>query len=90
MSNFQKEKSLVRLFYQELEAASAEKAEGVLERFTAKDYHWRGMHPFYEQHGAAAVAAAATGGTTTAANTTKETVRMSSLAVLSFFFFHAF
>jgi len=56
MNNFQEEKSLVSSFYQELEAASVVEAEGVIGNFTSADYHWRGMHPFYEQHGAAAVA----------------------------------
>ena len=56
MTDFQGSKALVSEFYRELDAAKTEDISGVLKRFTAGNYHWRGMHPFYEQRSAAAVA----------------------------------
>ncbi|MEO5640239.1 MAG: hypothetical protein ABIQ98_00555 [Sphingomicrobium sp.] len=56
MGDFQAEKKLVRDYHAAIAAADAASIGGVLERFTAPDWHWRGMHPFHEQHGAAAVA----------------------------------
>ncbi len=58
MSDFQSAKALVRAFKAELFAADAERAADVLALYAAPDWHWRGMHPFHEQHGPAAVAAA--------------------------------
>ena len=58
MSDSQIAKKLVLDYYTALEQASASSAAGVLEQFTAPEYYWRGMHPFYEQHGSAAVAKA--------------------------------
>ena len=56
MRKLQAAKQLVLTFQQTLDAASTEDMESVLESFTAESYLWRGMHPFYEQHGAADVA----------------------------------
>jgi len=56
MKNFQEQKSLARALYSKLDRAKGEDSQKVLEEFVSTDYHWRGMHPFYEQRGAAAVA----------------------------------
>lgn len=56
MTDFQNNKSLVRRYYEELDAATGDDINDVLRRYTSADYHWRGMHPFYEQWGADAVA----------------------------------
>lgn len=53
--NYQTSKTLVRRFYDVTEKASGDDLRAVFSEFVADDYHWRGMHPFYEQHGAAAV-----------------------------------
>ena len=54
--NFQNEKALVRAHYDALAKATPETVATVLAERTSDDWHWRGMHPFYEQHGAKAVA----------------------------------
>jgi hypothetical protein len=54
--SFQNEKALVRAHYDALAKATPETVADVLAERTSVDWHWRGMHPFYEQHGAAAVA----------------------------------
>ena len=56
MSDFQDSKDLVRRYYAELDAAQGDEINSVIARYTADDYHWRGMHPFYEQHSANDVA----------------------------------
>ena len=56
MSDFQAEKQVVRAYHDELARADAASVAGVLAKYTAPDWHWRGMHPFNEQHGATAVA----------------------------------
>ncbi|MDX1416003.1 MAG: ester cyclase [Candidatus Promineifilaceae bacterium] len=56
MTDFQKSKSLILSFYDELDSASGDEINDVLRHYTAEDYYWRGMHPFYEQHGSDAVA----------------------------------
>ena len=55
MGDFQDSKALVRRFYDRTEQASAEALESVFADFVTEDYYWRGMHPFYEQHGAKSV-----------------------------------
>jgi predicted ester cyclase len=55
MADFQKNKALVLDYYRELDAASGNDITAVLRRYTSDDWLWRGMHPFYEQHGADAV-----------------------------------
>lgn len=56
ISDFQIEKALVRAFHAELATATPDTVGGILDRHVAPNWHWRGMHPFHEQHGAAAVA----------------------------------
>ena len=56
MSDFQANKALILDYYRDLDAATGDAITEVLHRYTAADYLWRGMHPFYEQHGAEAVA----------------------------------
>ena len=56
MTGFLTEKDLVLAFHTALDAASGAGVQDVLERFTAPDARWRGMHPFHELNGAAAVA----------------------------------
>lgn len=52
---FQSEKALVRAHYDALAQATPATVADVLAERTSADWHWRGMHPFYEQHGAKAV-----------------------------------
>lgn len=52
MSDFQENKALIRRYYEELDAATGDEITEVLKRYTTDGYHWRGMHPFYEQYGA--------------------------------------
>jgi hypothetical protein len=52
MADFQKEKEVVRKYIEDFDKASDRNITIVLQKHTAKDYHWRGMHPFYEQYGA--------------------------------------
>ena len=56
MSDFQVEKRLVRSYHDELARATPGNVADILKRFTASNWHWRGMHPFHEQYGAQAVA----------------------------------
>ncbi len=54
---FQDAKAVVLAHYDALAAATPETVAGILAERTSADWHWRGMHPFYEQYGAADVAA---------------------------------
>ncbi|MEL6841298.1 MAG: nuclear transport factor 2 family protein [Pseudomonadota bacterium] len=54
--SFQNEKALVRTHYAALANATPDTAAAALAEHTSPDWHWRGMHPFYEQRGAQAVA----------------------------------
>lgn len=56
MSNFAKEKEVVRAFHTALDAADPAALAEVCARYTSPDYLWRGYHPFDEISGAAAVA----------------------------------
>jgi predicted ester cyclase len=56
MSNFQDSKALVREYHQALDAATGNEINAVMRRYTSSEYHWRGMHPFYEQHSSDEVA----------------------------------
>ena len=56
MPDYQDSKALVLNFYEELEAASADRVGSVLNRYTSSDYQFRGVHPFNEIAGADAVA----------------------------------
>lgn len=49
MGNFQTEKQVARDYMQAFDNASLDSLEATLKGFTTADYHWRGMHPFYEQ-----------------------------------------
>ncbi len=51
MANFQQAKTLVLDYIDAMDAAPDDELVSVLSRFTHSDYHWRGMHPFYEQTG---------------------------------------
>ena len=54
--SFQAEKALVRAHYDALAKTTPDTVAEVLAQRTSPDWHWRGMHPFHEQHGAVAVA----------------------------------
>lgn len=57
MESLQRVKDISRRFTREFHQAELGKLESVLAKHTTEDYHWRGMHPFYEQFGAADVVA---------------------------------
>jgi predicted ester cyclase len=54
--SFQLEKAVVRAHFQALAGATPDNVAQALAQHTTPDWHWRGMHPFYEQHGPQAVA----------------------------------
>ena len=56
MPDFQKNKALVLNFNEELDMAYENEINQVLCKYTNEDYHFRGMHPFYEQQGCGTVA----------------------------------
>lgn len=60
MAHFLKSKQVVRDFYQALSRANnptdSHELGEIMRAYVAPDYHWRGMHPFYELHGATEVA----------------------------------
>lgn len=56
LTNFQAEKKVVRDYHSALASATPETVADILARHVAPDWHWRGMHPFHERHGAEAVA----------------------------------
>lgn len=53
---FQAEKDVVRALYAAMKGALPDTIHGVLAAHTAADWHWRGVHPFFERYGAQAVA----------------------------------
>lgn len=53
---FQRIKSIVRDYFDALEAASPESVSEVLDRYTCDTYLWRGVYPFREQQSAGAAA----------------------------------
>ncbi|MBX2885857.1 MAG: ester cyclase [Granulosicoccus sp.] len=55
MIDLQSAKKTVREFHAAFDAAGTAEMAKVLGRYTTPNYHWRGMHPFYEQFGADAV-----------------------------------
>lgn len=55
MTDFQEIKQVVRAFTLAFDKAPDQDLTDTLKQFTTPDYHWRGMHPFYEQYGAEAV-----------------------------------
>ena len=56
LTDFQPEKQLVRAYHDALSRATPDTVADILTRYTAPDWHWRGMHPFHEQFGAQSVA----------------------------------
>ncbi len=58
MTDFQAQKALVRAHHAAIAAAEPGDVGAALDKRTAPDWHWRGMHPFHERIGAAAVAEA--------------------------------
>ena len=54
--NIQQAKQLVRDYHSAIDSASADTIGTVLTQYTGDNWHWRGLHPFHEQHGAKAVA----------------------------------
>lgn len=52
MGNFQEAKQVVRRYIADFDAAADQDLSIVLKKYTTENYHWRGMHPFYEQFGA--------------------------------------
>lgn len=55
--SYEPQKALVRAHHDVLAKATPETVASALAVHTSADWHWRGMHPFYEQKGAEAVAA---------------------------------
>ena len=55
MTDLQSAKALVLQFYNDFDSTTTAQMNTVLRRYTADNYHWRGMHPFYEQTGTDAV-----------------------------------
>ena len=53
---FHEHKAVVRALYSAMKGATADTIESVLAAYTTPDWHWRGMHPFYEQYGSLNVA----------------------------------
>lgn len=49
MINFQKEKQIIRNYYNELDQASDDHLSKVLSKYTSSNYHWRSMYPFGEE-----------------------------------------
>lgn len=49
MVDFQREKKIVRDYIDAFDKAPLDKRASVLESHVSDTYHWRGMHPFYEQ-----------------------------------------
>ena len=56
MEGFQADKALIRAHHAALSKATPQTVGEILAQRTTPDWHWRGMHPFHEQHGADAVA----------------------------------
>lgn len=55
-AELQRAKQVVLDYYLAIDAASVDETAEVLQKHTAEDYRWRGVHPFHEQLGAEAVA----------------------------------
>lgn len=52
MSDYQQAKSTIRKLYQDFDTAPDADLIKVLTNYVSPEYHWRGMHPFDEIHGA--------------------------------------
>jgi len=57
-TTLQNAKAVVRRVYEAMQGAQADTICTTLAQHTTPDWHWRGVHPFYEQLGAAAATAA--------------------------------
>lgn len=55
-TDFQTQKGVVRAYMAAFDKAPLNALADVLDQHVSPDYHWRGMHPFYEQRGANAAA----------------------------------
>lgn len=55
MTDLQSAKQLVRDYYRSFDKAAIDELSSSIAAYSTNDYHWRGMHPFYEQEGATAV-----------------------------------
>jgi len=56
MNNYQAAKGLVLAYFDELDAATPEQVEDVIERYMSNECDWRGVHPFKLQNHPRAVA----------------------------------
>ena len=56
MDVLQDAKRTVLAHYEAIASATPDTMTAALARHTSSDWHWRGMHPFHEQHGAKDVA----------------------------------
>lgn len=55
MSNVQVEKQLIRKFMGAFDSAPTDQLAAIMDEHMSADYHWRGMHPFYEKQGTTTV-----------------------------------
>jgi len=58
MKSYQKQKSLILSFYENLESANVRNVSDIIAEFTKPDFQWYGVYPFNEQFGGNAVAEA--------------------------------
>lgn len=49
MSSYINEKNLVRAYFEEMEKAAPSEVQGVLNKYMAEDYNFKGVYPFREQ-----------------------------------------
>ena len=50
MNNYQSEKQLILKYYSELDSAVGDDHYKIVNKYVAKNYLWRGFHPFNEKH----------------------------------------
>lgn len=51
MMNIQKAKEVTRTYTKAFDDTDVDQLKSILSNYVTSDYHWRGMHPFYELHG---------------------------------------
>lgn len=56
IGDIQDAKGLVRAFHRALDGSCPATIAGAVAQYVSEEWHWRGMHPFHEQHGREAVA----------------------------------
>jgi hypothetical protein len=56
LSKYRENKAFIRSYFDAMEKATPGTVMDVLKEYTDKDYMWRGVYPFREQHGAEATA----------------------------------